>query len=66
MRGWNVVISDGRDFLITPLNWGSGGVVYTPNVIKIGAGIQKLIGGIHMQTHRQQGDLIGLLLFFSK
>jgi predicted ABC-type transport system involved in lysophospholipase L1 biosynthesis ATPase subunit len=29
-------------------------------VIKIGSGIQKLIGGIH----RQQGDLISLLLFF--
>jgi hypothetical protein len=33
---------------------------------KTGSGIQKLIGGIHVQTrtHRQQGDLISLLLFF--
>jgi hypothetical protein len=38
------------------------GVIYTPSFIKIGSGIQKLIRDT--QTHRQQGDLISLLLFF--
>jgi hypothetical protein len=41
---------------------GSGAVIYVPIFIKIGSGIQKLIGGI--QRHRQQGDLISLLFFF--
>jgi hypothetical protein len=35
-----------------------------PSFIKSGSGIQKLKGGIYVQTHRQQGDLIRLLLFF--
>jgi hypothetical protein len=38
--------------------------VYIPRFIKIGSGVQKLIGGIHIQiyrdTHRQHGDLITL------
>jgi hypothetical protein len=45
---------------------GSNAIIYIPDFIKIGSGIQKLLGGIHMQTHRQrqQGDLISLILFF--
>jgi hypothetical protein len=39
---------------------GSGAVIYIPSVIKIGSGIQKLMGGIH----RQHGDRISLLYFF--
>jgi hypothetical protein len=40
---------------------GSGAVIlYVPNFIKIGSGIQKLIGGIH----RQQGDFISVIYFF--
>jgi hypothetical protein len=39
----------------------SGAMIYIPRLIKIGSGIQKLIGGIH----RQQGYLISLILFFS-
>jgi hypothetical protein len=32
---------------------GSGAVIYIPSFIKIGSGIQKLMGGIiHRQTHR--------------
>jgi hypothetical protein len=38
---------------------GSGAVIYVPSFIKIGSGVQKLIGG----KHRQQGDLIRLLVF---
>jgi hypothetical protein len=38
----------------------SGAVKYVPSFIKIGSGIQKLIGGY---THRQQRDLISLLYF---
>jgi hypothetical protein len=30
---------------------GSGAVIYVPSFIKIGSGIQKLIGGIHRHTH---------------
>jgi hypothetical protein len=29
----------------------SGGVIYVPSFIGIGSGVQKLIGGIHTQTH---------------
>jgi hypothetical protein len=43
---------------------GSCAVIYVPSFIKIGSGIQKLIGG-HTDTHtRQQRDLISLLHFF--
>jgi hypothetical protein len=42
---------------------GSG--VFIPSFKKIGLGIQKLIRAIHTRTHRQQGDLISLLLCFS-
>jgi hypothetical protein len=41
---------------------GSGAMIYTPDSIKIGSGIQKLIEE-DTQTHRQYGDLISLLLF---
>jgi hypothetical protein len=45
---------------------GSGAMIYVPNFIKTGSAIQKLIWGIHiqMQAHRQQGDLVSLLLLF--
>jgi hypothetical protein len=42
---------------------GSGAVIYIPSLIKIGSGIQKLIRK-DTQVHKQQGDLISLLLFF--
>jgi hypothetical protein len=42
---------------------GSSDMIYIPNFINIGSGIQKLIEG-DAQTHRQHGDLISLLLLF--
>jgi hypothetical protein len=42
---------------------GSGAMIYVPSFIKIGSGIQKLMGGGY--TDRQQGDLISLLYFFN-
>jgi hypothetical protein len=44
---------------------GSGAMIYIPSFIKIGSSIQNLIRGrgVHRQQH---GDLISLLLFFSK
>jgi hypothetical protein len=42
------------------IEMGSGAMIHIPSFIKIGSGIQTLIGGIH----RQHGDLISLLLFF--
>jgi hypothetical protein len=42
----------------------SGAMKYIICVIKPGSGIQKLIGGIHIQSGRQQGDLISIHLFF--
>jgi hypothetical protein len=30
---------------------GLGAMIYIPSFIKIGLGIQKLMGGIHVQTH---------------
>jgi hypothetical protein len=44
---------------------GSAAVIYVQSFIKIGSGIQKLIGGIHTHTHGQQRDLISLI-YFSK
>jgi hypothetical protein len=48
---------------------GSGALIYVTSFIKIGSGIQKLIGGgirrhTHIHTQRQQRDLISLLYFF--
>jgi hypothetical protein len=43
---------------------GSGVVIYVPSLIKIGSGVQKLIGGIHKHTQGQQRVLISLLYFF--
>jgi hypothetical protein len=40
-------------------------MIYTPSFIKIGSGIQKLIGDdTQTHKHRQHCDLISLLLFF--
>jgi hypothetical protein len=41
----------------------SGSMIYISIFINTGSGIRKLIGG-NTQTHRQDGDLISLLLFF--
>jgi hypothetical protein len=43
----------------------SGALIYIPSFIKISSGIQKLLGGIHMQAHREQGGLINLFLILS-
>jgi hypothetical protein len=49
---------------------GTGALICKPSFIMIGSAIQKLIGEkhipTHMHTHRQQGDIITLLLFFFK
>jgi hypothetical protein len=37
--------------IFNAVEMGSGAVIYVPSFIKIGSGIQKLIGGIHI--HRQ-------------
>jgi hypothetical protein len=42
---------------------GSGAMIYIPSFIKIGFGIQKLIGG-DAQTRRQKGDVINLLFIY--
>jgi hypothetical protein len=43
---------------------GSGAMIYIPSFINTGSGIQKLIQKIygHRDTHRQQGDLVSLML----
>jgi hypothetical protein len=67
-KGCNVGITDGRDLYAVEIV--SGTMIYTPSFIKIGSSIYKLIRVIHMQTqrhtHRHQGDLISILLFFAK
>jgi hypothetical protein len=40
---------------------GSPDMIHIPSFIKIGSGIQTLIGGY---SHRQHGDTMSLLLFF--
>jgi hypothetical protein len=47
-------------FFYWAFEMGSGAVIYIPSFIKIGSGIQKLMGG----RDRQQRDLISLLYFF--
>jgi hypothetical protein len=43
----------------------SGAVIYVPSFIKIGSGVQKLIGGhTDTYTYEQRRDLISLLYFF--
>jgi hypothetical protein len=42
---------------------GSHAMIYIPSFIKIYTGIQKLLQGIQIQTHRQQCDLISTPLF---
>jgi hypothetical protein len=41
---------------------GSGAMIFIANFIKIGSGIQTLLGG---GVHREQCDLISLLLFLA-
>jgi hypothetical protein len=47
---------------------GSGTMIYIPNFVRIGSGIQELIAGTHIKTHtqihRQQGDLLSQFSFF--
>jgi hypothetical protein len=43
---------------------GAGTMIYIPSFIKLGSGIQKLMGGGDTQLHRQQDDFISLFLFF--
>jgi hypothetical protein len=45
------------------IQMGSGAMIYIC-FVKIDSAVQKLIGGIRIQTHRQQGDFISLLSFF--
>jgi hypothetical protein len=42
---------------------GLGAIIYIPSFIKTGSAVQKLIGRIHIQTHREQGDIRSLLIF---
>jgi hypothetical protein len=42
------------------IEMGSGAMIYVPSFIKIGSGIQKLIGG-DTQTHRQERERISLI-----
>jgi hypothetical protein len=48
------------------IEMGSGDVVCIPSFIKIGSDIQRWLEVIHIQTHREQGDHVGLLSFFQK
>jgi hypothetical protein len=50
---------------MSAVEMGSGAMIYISSFIKIGSGIRKFITG-DKQTHREHGDLISPLLFFSK
>jgi hypothetical protein len=43
---------------------GSGAIKYIPNFIKTCSGIQRAIGGGDSQAHRQNCELINLLLLY--
>jgi hypothetical protein len=66
LRDCNVGITDGRDLWITPLRWTQGHDIHT-KFYKYWFRYSKINRGIHMErhreTHRQQGDIISLLLF---
>jgi hypothetical protein len=49
-------------FMKHAVEMGTSAMIYIPSFIKFGSGVQNLIGG-YLQTHRQRGDLISLLLF---
>jgi hypothetical protein len=51
-------------FMKYAVEMGSGAMIYIPSFVKNGSGIQTLIAG-DTQTHRQRGDRIRLLLFFT-
>jgi hypothetical protein len=51
-------------FMNYVVEMGSDAMIYIPSFIKIGSGIQKLLGEMQIQTHRQQGNLRSLLLLF--
>jgi hypothetical protein len=42
---------------------GPGAMIYIPSFIKIGSGIQRLLGGGGIRRHTEHGDLISLLFF---
>jgi hypothetical protein len=55
-------------FINYAVEMASDGMIYNESFIKVSSGVQKLLWGIHIQTHTdtygQQGDIISLLLFF--
>jgi hypothetical protein len=66
LRGCNVGTPDRRDLCEYGVEIVSCSMIYIPSFIKIGSGIQKLIGGYthrhtHIHTHIQEGDFISLL-----
>jgi hypothetical protein len=64
LKGCNGGITNGKDFMKYAVEMGSGAMTYVSSFIEIDSGIQKLLRGIHIQTHRQQCDIISLFLFF--
>jgi hypothetical protein len=52
LRGCNVGITDLRDFFKYAVEMGSGAMMNVPSFIKIGSGIQKLLGGGGGYTYR--------------
>jgi hypothetical protein len=50
-------------FMKYTVEMGSGARRYVPDLIKIGSGIQKLMGGGRIHRHRQHCDVISLILF---
>jgi hypothetical protein len=59
-----MVVSLKGDINDYAIGMGAGARIYIPGFVKIGSGVQKLFGGIYIQTHRLQDDLISLILFF--
>jgi hypothetical protein len=51
-------------FVKYAVEMGSGAMIYILCLIKIGSGIQKMIGGGDSQIHRQHGDRISIISFF--
>jgi phosphatidylinositol kinase/protein kinase (PI-3 family) len=60
-RVCNVGITDGR---VYELSRGSGAMIYVPSFIKIGSAIEKLIGRIHIETHRYTNSKLILSGYF--
>jgi hypothetical protein len=65
MKGCNVDITDGI-FVNYAIGICSDAMIYLPSFIMTGSGIQNFIERLHIQTHREKGNIIKFTLISLK